>query len=347
METLTFTQPDDWHCHFRDDDYLKRTVIDTASEFGRAIVMPNLVPPVTSTELATQYRQRILAVLPATSTFQPLMTLYLTDQTTAAMIEEAKKSGVVIACKLYPAGATTHSDSGVTHLNKIAGVLEAMQECGLPLCVHGEVTDPSVDVFDREARFIDEKLIRLHDQFPRLKIILEHISTAYATEAVTEMRDTVAATITAHHLLLNRNDLLVGGIKPHHYCLPVVKRQTDQLRLIKAATSGNPKFFLGTDSAPHTKETKEHSCGCAGIYTAHAAIEFYAHVFSQANALDKLEGFASFFGADFYGLPRHTTTITLRRQPKRIPEFLNFGDSTLIPFYAGKTLDWSLSHEEK
>lgn len=340
--TLTITRPDDWHLHLRDDAALTRTVIDTARQFARAIIMPNLRPPVTTTQMATDYRQRILAVLPDNTDFQPLMTLYLTDNTPADEIKTAVNSGIVKAVKLYPAGATTNSDAGVTDLKNCYSTLETMQKLGIPLLVHGEVTDHDIDIFDREKRFIDDKLIPLLNDFPELKVVFEHITTADAANFVSEAGANLAATITPHHLLYNRNDLLVGGIRPHYFCLPVLKRNTHQQALLTAATSGNPKFFLGTDSAPHARHTKENSCGCAGIYSAHAAIELYAEAFEAMDALDKLEGFASFYGADFYGLPRNQTQITLHKQSWQVPETLPFADSELVPLRAGEPVNWQI-----
>lgn len=340
--TLTITRPDDWHLHLRDDAALTRTVIDTARQFARAIIMPNLRPPVTTTQMATDYRQRILAVLPDNTDFQPLMTLYLTDNTPADEIKTAVNSGIVKAVKLYPAGATTNSDAGVTDLKNCYSTLETMQKLGMPLLVHGEVTDHDIDIFDREKRFIDDKLIPLLNDFPELKVVFEHITTADAANFVSEAGANLAATITPHHLLYNRNDLLVGGIRPHYFCLPVLKRNTHQQALLTAATSGNPKFFLGTDSAPHARHTKENSCGCAGIYSAHAAIELYAEAFEAMDALDKLEGFASFYGADFYGLPRNQTQITLHKQSWQVPETLPFADSEMVPLRAGESVNWQI-----
>jgi dihydroorotase len=339
---LTLTRPDDWHIHLRDGPALTRTVADAARQFARAIVMPNLVPPVMNTEQALVYKQRILAARPAGSQFEPLMVLYLTDKTDPAEIAKAKAAGVV-ACKLYPAGATTNSDSGVTHLKNIYSVLEAMQKEGMHFLLHGEVTDSSIDIFDREKTFIDRNLRPLVQEFPSLKMVLEHITTQEAAEFVADAPANIAATITAHHLLYNRNHMLAGGIRPHYYCLPILKRNTHQQALIKAAISGNPKFFLGTDSAPHAKDKKEASCGCAGSYTAYAALELYAEAFEAANALDKLEGFASHFGADFYGLPRNPEQITLIKNSWQAPESLAFADSQLVPLRAGETLQWQLA----
>lgn len=345
MKEITLLAPDDWHCHFRDDDALSRTVADTARVFARAIVMPNLVPPVTTVAAAAAYRRRLLAAVPEGCSFEPLMTLYLTDKLDPAEIAIGKQEQVVTACKYYPAGATTNSDAGVTDINNIDAVLAAMQDAGMPLLIHGEVTTASVDIFDRERVFIDNVLLPLHQRFPELKIVLEHISTAYAVDVITSLPTNVGATITAHHLLINRNDILVGGIKPHHYCLPIAKRHSDQVALIQAATSGNKKFFLGTDSAPHARSRKESPCGCAGIYTAHAALAFYAEVFAREDKLDRLEGFASIHGADFYGLPRNTHTVTLRQQTQTIANTLPFANETLIPFWAGQTLPWSMANE--
>jgi len=340
---ITIARPDDWHLHLRDDSALKRTVPDTARVFSRAIVMPNLRPPVTTVDLAQQYRQRILAALPDGAKFEPLMTLYLTDNTSADEIKRARDSGIVHGVKLYPAGATTNSDAGVTDLKHCHAALEAMQQVGMPLLVHGEVTTSDIDVFDREKVFIERVLSPLLADFPELKVVFEHITTADAAQFVAEADSRIAATITPHHLLLNRNDLLVGGIHPHHYCLPVLKRNTHQQALIKAATSGSAKFFLGTDSAPHPREGKESSCGCAGIYSAHAAIELYAEAFEAASALDKLEDFASFFGPDFYGLPRNTDTITLSKNSWQVANTLAFAESELVPMRAGQEIHWQIT----
>lgn len=343
MQTLTLTRPDDWHLHFRDGEKLALTVADTAKVFGRAVVMPNLVPPVCRLEEALAYRERIVQHIPNDQSFQPQMTLYLTDKTSVQDIKVAAEHSAIIACKLYPAGATTNSDSGVTDIQKLYPVLSAMQQYHLPLLVHGEVTQSDVDIFDREKRFIDQVLTKLVSDFPSLKVVLEHITTQDAVDFVSAAPNTVAATITAHHLLFNRNHMLVGGIRPHYYCLPILKRQSHQQALIDAAISGNPKFFLGTDSAPHDTQSKENACGCAGCYTAYAAIELYAEVFEQASALDKLEGFASFFGADFYGLPRNRDTITLEKQDWQAPQTLAFGHEQLTPFLAGETLHWKIT----
>lgn len=342
IDRLTLLRPDDWHIHLRDGALLPRTVADAARTFARAIIMPNLVPPVRNAAEADQYRQRILDARPAESSFQPLMVLYLTDQTSAADIHNAVKSGFVHAAKLYPAGATTNSDSGVTSLEAIYPALEAMSDVGMPLLVHGEVTHADVDIFDREKRFIDDQLVGLVNRFPNLKVVFEHITTADAAQFVREASDKIAATITAHHLLYNRNHMLAGGIRPHFYCLPILKRNTHQEALLDAATSGSAKFFLGTDSAPHAQNAKEISCGCAGCYTAYAAIELYAEAFEQRNALDKLEGFASHFGANFYQLPRNQDTITLVREPWTAPSSLTFGEQQLIPLRAGETLNWRI-----
>ncbi|AXK72860.1 dihydroorotase [Lysobacter sp. TY2-98] len=339
-DRLTITRPDDWHVHLRDGAMLRDVLPDTARQMGRAIVMPNLVPPVVTTDDAASYRDRILAALPAGASFEPLMTLYLTEGTTPAEIERAKASGFVHGVKLYPAHATTNSSHGVSDLRRCAATLDAMQRVGLPLLVHGEVTDPDVDVFDREAVFIERVLTPLVRDFPQLKIVLEHITTTAAAEFVTDAPANVGATITVHHLLLNRNAIFAGGLRPHHYCLPVLKRELHRQALVKAAISGNPKFFLGTDSAPHPKHAKESGCGCAGIYTAHAAIELYAEAFDNAGALDRLEGFASFHGADFYGLPRNSGTITLVRGDVAVPETLIVGGDELVPFRAGATVGW-------
>jgi dihydroorotase len=343
MQSLTLTRPDDWHLHLRDGDAMRAVLPDTARRFARAIVMPNLKPPVTTVAQATAYRDRILAAVPPGPSFTPLMTLYLTDNLPADEIDKAKDSGCVHAVKLYPAGATTNSDAGVTDLKKCAATLARMEQLGLPLLVHGEVTDPAVDIFDREAVFTDTVLTPLLRDFPALKVVLEHITTQDGAEFVRASGSNVAATITAHHLLLNRNAIFAGGIRPHHYCLPVLKREIHRQALVKAAISGNPKFFLGTDSAPHAKSTKEAACGCAGCYTAHAGIELYAEAFEAAGALDKLEGFASHFGADFYGLPRNAEKITLVRESWQVPAQLAYlaGDP-LIPLRTGESVAWRL-----
>lgn len=342
MTQITITQPDDWHLHVRDGDKMASVIGHTARQFGRAIIMPNLKPAVTTSAVALAYRERIIEALPSESDFQPLMTLYLTDNTPADEISRAQESGFIHAVKLYPAGATTNADSGVTDIRNTDAVLTEMEKAGMPLLIHGEITDPAVDVFDREKVFIDQELIPLVKRHPELKVVLEHITTTDAVQFVSESGGNIAATITPQHLLLNRNAILVGGIHPHNYCLPVLKRETHRQALVKAATSGNPKFFLGTDSAPHTKGDKESACGCAGIFSAHAALELYATAFDQADALDKLEGFASHFGAEFYGLPRNQKKITLAKESWQVPDELPFGNQTLVPFFAGKTLEWSL-----
>jgi dihydroorotase len=342
QQELTITRPDDWHLHLRDGDVLATVVPHTAAQFGRAIIMPNLRPPVTTAAQAVAYRERIRESVPLGMSFQPLMTLYLTDNLPPDEISRAKLVGVV-AVKLYPAGATTNSDAGVTDLRKTWPTLEAMQREGMPLLVHCEVTDPAVDVFDREAVFLDRQLIPLRRDFPELKIVVEHITTRDAAQYVRDSDAFVGATITAHHLLYNRNAIFTGGIRPHYYCLPVLKREAHRLALVEAATSGNPKFFLGTDSAPHAAHLKEHAAGCAGCYTAHAAMELYARAFDDANALDRLEGFASFHGADFYGLPRNRETITLRRETWVPPESFPFGEARLKPLGGGEPLDWRMA----
>lgn len=341
-QTLTITRPDDWHLHLRDGAMLRDVLPDTAKRFGRAIVMPNLRPPVTTTELAAEYRARVLAALPAGMRFEPLMTLYLTDNTGAAEIAAAKASGFVHGVKLYPAGATTNSDSGVTDLAKCRAALAAMEKHGLPLLVHGEVTDAEVDVFDREKVFIERHLVPLVRDFPGLKIVFEHLTTRDGVDFVNAAPANIAATLTAHHLLMNRNAMFTGGIRPHHYCLPVLKREEHRRALVAAATSGSPKFFLGTDSAPHAKSAKEAACGCAGMYTAHAAIELYAEAFEQVGALERLEAFASFHGADFYGLPRNPDRITLTRESWQVPEALPFGGEMLVPLRAGQAVAWKM-----
>ncbi len=340
-QEISLTRPDDWHLHVRDGAALNVVVPHTAMQFARAIIMPNLKPPVTTAEQALAYKQRILAAVPAGVAFEPLMTLYLTDNLAPAEIARAKAAGVV-ACKLYPAGATTNSDAGVTDLRKIYPVLEAMQREGVLLLVHGEVTSSDIDLFDREAVFIERHLAPLRRDFPELKIVMEHITTSEAVQYVKSADHHLAATLTVHHLLYNRNAIFTGGIRPHYYCLPVLKRETHRQALVQAAISGDPRFFLGTDSAPHPAHLKEHATGCAGCYTAHAAIEMYAEVFDQAEALDKLEGFASFFGADFYGLPRNTDRITLRRENWTPPESYAFGEAELKPLRSGESLPWRL-----
>jgi len=340
-QSLTITRPDDWHIHLRDGEALEHTVRDASRYLGRAIIMPNLVPPIMSAEQALAYKERILDQRPAGNMFEPLMVLYLTDNTSPADIAAAKAAGV-IAAKLYPAGATTNSDSGVTDISNIYPALEAMEKQGMVFCLHGEVTDSSIDIFDREQRFIDSTLQQLNKDFPGLKMVLEHITTSEAADFVSAAGDNMAASITAHHLLYNRNHMLAGGIRPHYYCLPILKRSSHQQALISAATSGNPKFFLGTDSAPHAQHAKENACGCAGAYTAYAPIELYAEAFEDAGALDKLEGFASHFGADFYNLARNTDTITLIKKDWQVPSQLNFGSQQLVPLRAGETLRWQV-----
>lgn len=342
MNTLTITRPDDWHVHVRDGDMLATTVPDISRYFGRAIIMPNLKPPVSTCDEAHAYRERIMAQVPAGRNFDPLMVLYLTGQTSPAEIAKAAQSPYVKAVKFYPAGATTNSDSGVAELEKSFDTLAAMEEHGIPFLIHGEVTDNQIDIFDREKVFVDRTLTPLVERFPKLKIVVEHITTAEAAQFVTDAPANVGATITVQHLLYNRNDMLVGGIRPHLYCLPILKRGTHQEALLKAATSGNAKFFLGTDSAPHLRHTKETSCGCAGCYTGFAAIELYAHVFEKMNALDKLEGFASHFGPDFYGLPRHTDSITLTKQDWQIPNEIAAANEVITPLMAGETLGWQV-----
>ena len=340
---LTLTRPDDWHLHLRDGAALAAVLPDSARRFARAIVMPNLKPPVTTVEHARAYRDRILAVLPQGLRFEPLMTLYLTDVTNPEEIARAKASGFVHAVKYYPAGATTNSENGVTDLRRVYPVFAAMERHDLPLLLHGEVTDSDIDVFDRERVFIERHLAPLAREFPRLRIVLEHVTTQEAVAFVEQAGPSVAATITAHHLLLNRNAMFTGGIRPHAYCLPVLKREAHRQVLVSAATGGNPKFFLGTDSAPHGRRAKQTACGCAGIYTAHAAIEMYAEVFEQAQALDRLEPFASFHGPDFYRLPRNRDTVTLVKEPWAVPAELAFGDDTLVPMRAGEAVAWKLA----
>ncbi|OSZ73167.1 dihydroorotase [Hydrogenophaga sp. IBVHS1] len=341
LDSLTLTRPDDWHLHVRDGDALATVVPHTAAQFGRAIIMPNLKPPVTTAAQAIAYRDRIRAAVPAGLSFEPLMTLYLTDNLPPDEIARAKDAGVV-ALKLYPAGATTNSDAGVTDIRKTYKTLEAMQRAGLLLLVHGEVTSPDIDLFDREAVFIEEQLIPLRLDFPELKIVIEHITTKEAAQYVSEAGRFTAATLTAHHLLFNRNAIFTGGIRPHYYCLPVLKRETHRQALLAAATSGSDRFFLGTDSAPHPAHLKEHAMGCAGCYTAHAAIEMYAEAFDSVNALHQLEGFASVHGPAFYGLPRNTGTITLQRESWTTPESFRFGQADLKPLRGGEALPWRL-----
>lgn len=342
MTDLTLTRPDDWHLHVRDGAAMHAVVPATARQFARAIIMPNLRPPVTTADQARAYRERILAAVPAGVSFEPLMVLYLTDNTPAEEARRAREAGVV-AFKLYPAGATTNSDAGVTDLRKTYAVLEAMQREGLVLCVHGEVTDGSVDVFDREKAFIDDKLIPLRRDFPELKIVFEHITTKEAAQYVLAADRFVGATITPQHLLYNRNAIFMGGVRPHYYCLPILKREEHRVALVQAATSGSPKFFLGTDSAPHAAHLKEHASGCAGCYTAPLALELYAEAFEAAGALDKLEAFASFHGPDYYGLPRNTGRVTLRREAWTVPETLPFGETEIKPLRGGETLHWRLA----
>jgi len=342
MTQLTLIRPDDWHLHLRDGNHMRAVLPDTARRFARAIVMPNLQPPVTTADEALGYRARILAALPEGMKLAPLMTLYLTDRTTGDEIRRAGQSGVVHAVKYYPAGATTHSDSGVTALTRCEDALAAMADCNLPLLVHGEVTFPEVDIFDREKVFIDRILVPLLSKFSTLRVVFEHITTRDAVRFVLGAPPRVAATITAHHLLLNRNALLAGGIRPHHYCLPILKREEDRQALIQAAVSGNSKFFLGTDSAPHARNTKEAACGCAGTYTAHAGIELYAEIFEAANALDRLEGFASIHGPGFYGLPCNQDQITLVKEAWNVPTELPFDEDTLVPLRAGGTVSWRI-----
>jgi dihydroorotase len=337
--TLTITRPDDWHLHVRDGAAMASVVPHSARQFGRAIIMPNLKPPVTTAAQAAAYRERILAAVPAGVSFEPLMTLYLTDALPPDEIARAKDAGVA-ALKLYPAGATTNSDAGVTDIRKTYPTLEAMQRAGLPLLVHGEVTDPAIDLFDREKVFIDTKLVPLRRDFPELKIVVEHITTREAADYVRQADRFTGATITAHHLLYNRNAIFLGGIRPHYYCLPVLKREEHRLALVAAATSGSDRFFLGTDSAPHAATLKEHATGCAGCYTGLSALELYTEAFDNAGALDKLEGFASFHGPAFYGLPRNSGTVTLRRQAWTLPETVPFGETELKPLRGGEALAW-------
>jgi len=342
MTTLTITRPDDWHLHLRDGDALTTTVADSARYMGRAIIMPNLVPPVVDTQGALAYYDRIKDNCPADSTFEPLMVIYLTDKTPASELEKAHATGKIVAAKLYPAGATTNSDSGVTDVKNVYPVLEVMAKLGMPLLVHGEVTDAEIDIFDREEIFIEQVLRDVVTDFPSLKIVMEHITTKQAVDFVLNAGPNVAATITAHHLLYNRNHMLVGGIKPHFYCLPILKRNTHQLALIKAATSGSNKFFLGTDSAPHAQDKKEASCGCAGAYTSFAAIELYTEVFEQEDALDKLEAFASHNGPDFYELSRNSDTITLANEAWSVPDKMALGGDVVVPLKAGETMRWTV-----
>jgi dihydroorotase len=343
LKSLVLRRPDDWHLHLRDGVALQAVAPFTLARFARAIVMPNLTLPITTTALAVAYRERILDVLPRGTEFEPLMTLYLTDRTEPAEIERAKASGIIVGCKLYPAGATTHSAAGVTDIKRIDAVLARMSELDVVLQVHGEVTDEAVDIFDREVRFIETVLAGLVERHPRLRVVLEHVTTRSGVQFVQKARAGVAATITAHHMLLNRNALFAGGIRPHHYCLPILKSEANRLALVAAATSGNPRFFLGTDSAPHGRATKEAACGCAGIFTAHAALELYAEIFDAAGTLDRLEGFAADFGADFYGLPRNEEKITLLREPWVVPHSVPYGHDELIPFRAGGEVAWRIA----
>ena len=339
---LKITRPDDWHLHLRDGTLMRAVLPDSTRQFARAIIMPNLGTPVTTVQQAHDYHGRILAARPVGSDFNPLMTLYLTDNTAAGEIHKAKQSGIVHGVKYYPAGATTNSDLGVTDIRKAYPALEEMQRCGMPLLLHGETTDVAVDVFDRESVFIGRVLQPLLRDLPALRVVFEHITTTEAVEFVKAAPDSVAATITAHHLLYNRNAMFAGGIRPHHYCLPVLKREQHRKALLAAATGGNKKFFLGTDSAPHARHAKESACGCAGIYSAHAAIELYAEAFEQSGALPALEGFASLHGADFYGLPHNTQSITLRKKRWQVPATFKFGDHELVPLRAGEAIDWAL-----
>ncbi|MEW8425435.1 MAG: dihydroorotase [Candidatus Thiodiazotropha sp.] len=339
---ITLIRPDDWHLHLRDDEAMASVVAHSAERFARAIVMPNLKPPVTTTAMAQAYRERILAALPQTSDFNPLMTLYMTDRISSDEVIAAKQSGIVKGIKLYPAGTTTHSDAGVTDIKNCYPALETMQKEGLPLLIHAEVTDPDVDIFDREQVFIDRHLQPLARDFPALPMVFEHVTTKQAVDFVRAAEGNIAATITVQHLMYNRNAMLVGGIRPHYYCLPILKRESHQAALIAAATSGEPHFFLGTDSAPHPQHAKECACGCAGCYTAHAAIELYAEVFEGADALDKLEGFASLFGPDFYRLPRNRDKIILEKRPWKSPQSYQFGKDRVVPLRSGETISWRL-----
>jgi len=346
MQNLVLTRPDDWHLHLRDGEALLTSVPDAARRFARALIMPNLRPPVTTVEQAVSYRDRILAAVPEGLKFEPVMTLYLTDNTSVDEIRRASQSGVIRAVKLYPAGATTNSDSGVTSIEKVYPVLECMEELGLVLCIHGEVTHDNVDIFDRESVFIERVLAPLAQRFPRLRTVFEHITTRQAAEYVSSAGEQVAATITAHHLLLNRNALLAGGIRPHHYCLPILKREEHRQALLKVATSGHPRFFLGTDSAPHAQGAKEAPCGCAGCYTAHAAVELYAEAFESVGALDRLEGFAAFHGADWYGLPRSLEKVTLVKEDWTVPaRYAYQSGESLVPLRAGETVAWRIFEE--
>lgn len=343
MDKITLTRPDDWHLHLRDGAALRDVVGFSAAQFQRAIIMPNLVPPVTTTAAALAYRERILAALPANSPFTPLMTLYLTDNTSPDEIARAAATGHIYAVKLYPAGATTNSDSGVTDVKRCHAALEAIAEHNLTLCIHGEMATPDTDIFDREAAFLEQRLAPLLDDHPQLRVVLEHLTTAAAVEFVKNGPERLGATITPQHLLLNRNHLLAGGIRPHYYCLPILKRERDREALLAAATSGHPRFFLGTDSAPHAQGAKESACGCAGVFSAPLAIELYAEAFQSVNALDRLEGFASHHGADFYQLPRNEKTITLERVARHIPATLPYGDEQIIPMRAGEQVTWRIA----
>lgn len=342
MKTLTIRQPDDWHVHLRDGQTLQTVVSHTAKHFARAMVMPNLRPPITTVQMAVDYRERIIKSLPQGSNFQPMMTLYLTDTTTVKTLTEAANHPEILACKLYPAGATTHSDAGVRHLEGISHLLEVMETLDLPLLVHGEVTHPETDIFDREARFIEEVLLPMVDRFPALRIVLEHVTTREGVQFINSARQGVAGTLTAHHLLYNRNHMLAGGIRPHFYCLPILKREPHRAALLQAATSGSQRFFLGTDSAPHLRHTKEASCGCAGCFTAPHAVALYATVFESVNALDKLEGFASLHGANFYKLPYNTAYLQLEKNPQIIPDSYADGNDEIIPLNAGEVTEWQV-----
>jgi dihydroorotase len=348
MQSLTITQPDDWHLHVRDGAHLASVVPFTARQFARAVIMPNLKPPVTTVAQAQAYRERIVAAVPTGVAFEPLMTLYLTDSTSPQEIKKAGTSGFIVGAKLYPAGATTHSDAGVTSIDKIFPVLAAMEEADLVFQVHGEVTDADIDVFDREAVFIDRVMAQVVQKFPRLRVVFEHVTTREAVQFVQSSRTGVAATVTPQHLLLNRNAIFQGGIRPHHYCLPVLKREADRHAIVAAVTSDDPRFFLGTDSAPHARHTKEHACGCAGIFSAHAAIELYAEAFELAGQLPRLQSFASERGPDFYRLPRNQEQVTLERSAWTVPATYRFADDELVPFRAGESLAWRLaqSHAE-
>jgi dihydroorotase len=342
MKTITLTRPDDWHIHVRTGEVLKTVIPHTARQFARAIIMPNLKPPVTTVAHALVYRDEILQAVPEGLDFKPLMTLYLTDSTSAAEIKQAAESEHVHAFKLYPAGATTHSDAGVSRIEGIYPLFAEMEKHGVPLLLHAEVSDASIDIFDREKAFIDQHLTAIHQHFPALRMVVEHLTTAEAVAFVISANANVAATITPQHLLYNRNALLAGGLRPHHYCLPILKREQHRLSLVAAATSGSPKFFLGTDSAPHMTSLKENACGCAGCYSAHAALELYAEAFERADALDKLEGFASFYGADFYRLPRNTDTVTLSKSPWQVPSSYGENGISITPLSAGESLNWKL-----